>query len=405
VTLKVKKTIKAKIVYLTRIKQRLLEEEYANLQRFLHGGKTELYSANKQQAERFYKKIKPNKKYPLSVRKDLLKLERRDTKIAEYWVRLPVKGRRGGLWVAVKPHCPIEPDVEICESKLFKRNGNFYLYVVFQKEVEIPKPEPTDKTVVIACDIGEANPLASVELWNQGEKRKNALFLGREIRNIRAHYNDLKKRIGQKKVKHAVKWIKEHVEDKETRKVNDVLHKATTKIVDTAEELKKSGCTSIIVYGDLEKVRHQRIRGKTRCRKNNRKIHAMSSHKIKHMLTYKALWKEIPVIPVNETYTSQLCWRCGSLNTETGKRLFKCKDCGLEYNRDLNGAVNMGNRLYGYMLLSRASVNTPQTFPESTTPKGDWLAFQCAREETLCESWGSSHHKPSNEGIHGELCN
>ena len=30
-----------------------------------------LYSANKQQAKRFYKKIKKDKEYPLSIRKDL----------------------------------------------------------------------------------------------------------------------------------------------------------------------------------------------------------------------------------------------------------------------------------------------------------------------------------------------
>ncbi|MEX2721751.1 MAG: hypothetical protein Q6362_010135 [Candidatus Wukongarchaeota archaeon] len=35
--MKVKKTIKAKIMHLTKVKQRLLEEEYDNLQRFLHG--------------------------------------------------------------------------------------------------------------------------------------------------------------------------------------------------------------------------------------------------------------------------------------------------------------------------------------------------------------------------------
>ena len=81
----VKLTIKAKIVYLTKVKRRLLEQEYENLQRFLRGEKdVPLYSAYKQQALRFYKRIKPDREYPLSIRKDLLKIERRDTKIAEY---------------------------------------------------------------------------------------------------------------------------------------------------------------------------------------------------------------------------------------------------------------------------------------------------------------------------------
>ncbi|MFX0162752.1 MAG: IS200/IS605 family accessory protein TnpB-related protein, partial [Candidatus Hodarchaeota archaeon] len=184
--------------------------------------------------------------------------------------------------------------MEICESKLFKINGEFYLHITVQKEVEVPKPELTNKTtVVIACDIGEATPLVSVELWDQGRKRKNAQFQGEEIRRLRAHYNNLKKQVGQKKIKHAANWIKTRVGNKEKRKVNDILHKATTKIVNRAKSLKRSGYEPVIVFGDLKNVRQTRVKGKTRCRKNNRKIHTMSSYKIKQMLTYKALWEEV----------------------------------------------------------------------------------------------------------------
>ena len=96
--MKAKLTIKPKIVHLTRVKQRLLEAEYENLQRFLRGEKdVPLYSSYKQQALRYYKRVNLNKEYPLSIRKDLLRIERRDTKIAKYWARIPVKGRRGGV--------------------------------------------------------------------------------------------------------------------------------------------------------------------------------------------------------------------------------------------------------------------------------------------------------------------
>ncbi len=394
--MKARKAIRAKIVRLTKTKQHLLDEEYENLQHLLQGGNAELYSANKQQAKRFYKKVKPKKEYPLSIRKDLLKVERRKTRIAKYWARIPVKGRRGGVWVAIKPHCPIEPEMEVCESKLLKKNGDFYIHIAVQKEVKIPEPELTDRTVIIACDIGEANPLASVELWNQGENRKNIWFLGRGIRNIRAHYNNLKKHVGRKKIKHGVGWIKRHIENREMKRVNDILHKTTTKIVNRAKSLKELGYQPIIVFGDLERVIQPRIKGKSRCRKNNRKINTMPSYKIRHMLTYKALWEEIPIIPVNEAYTTQICWRCKSLNTEIRKRSFRCKDCGLEYNRDLNGAINIGNRLLGYMLKSRAvpqsvtalkgEVNQPQTSSVFAAPKGDRLVIQSAREEAPCES-------------------
>ena len=156
----------------------------------------------------------------MSIRKDLIKVEKRDTKIAKYWARIPVAGRRGGVWVAIKPHQDIPDDVEICESKLFRRGNDFYLHLTIQKEIEFvnetsdyvlyapPSFTVNEKTVVIAIDVGEANPMTSVELWGFGMQRKNVRFLGREVRAIRAHYNWLKKSVGRKKIKLALSGLK-----------------------------------------------------------------------------------------------------------------------------------------------------------------------------------------------------
>jgi len=98
--MEVQKVVRAKVVGLTNTKRQILDHEYDGLQRFLQGDTSaELYSANKQQAERFYKRTKPDREYPLSIRKDLIRVERRDTKIARYWIRLPVRLRRGGIYV------------------------------------------------------------------------------------------------------------------------------------------------------------------------------------------------------------------------------------------------------------------------------------------------------------------
>jgi len=45
----------------------------------------------------------------------------------------------------------------------------------------------------------------------------------------------------------------------------------------------------------------------------------MPSHKIKHMLTYKAPMEGMPLIGINESYAFQMCWICGSLNAEIKK--------------------------------------------------------------------------------------
>jgi len=369
--MKIQKTIRCGIIGLTKIKEKLLTEEYENLQKFLHGDKNvKLYSVNKQQALRYYKKIKPNKEYPLSIRKDVIRVEKRNTKITHYWVRIPVAGKRGGIWLPIKPHEDILPEYEICESKVFRNNNRWFIYITVSKYVEVNKVEDRKKIkgyqfgeircpVVIAIDIGDKNPITSVELW--GHEKKNIQFLGKEIRGIRTKYYWIRKTIGRKKVKHGRKVIKK-IGSKESRKVEDILHKITKRIIDRATELKQQGYDPIIVCGDLKYLRKPRKKGEKRSRKLNRIIHSMPTQKITVMLTYKSLWRGINVFIVNEAYTSKTCHKCGSRDTVIKGRYFKCNNCGLEYNRDLNGAINIGNRLFGYMLKSRGR-NGPARTP------------------------------------------
>ena len=153
------------------------------------------------------------------------------------------------------------------------------------------------------------------------------------------------------------------------------------KIVDRAVELKEQGYDPIIVFCDVKNIRHRHIKSNRRSRKLNRILHSIPTYKIKNMLRYKALWNGISVFAVNEAYTSKTCHRCGSRDTVVKDRLFKCRVCGLEYNRDLTGAVNIGNRLIGYMLMSGGSCEPPKTPPVKSTLKRDLLAIQCARGE------------------------
>ncbi|MGB6592205.1 MAG: hypothetical protein WA323_26915 [Candidatus Nitrosopolaris sp.] len=118
---KAKKCYHCKVVEdLTNTKLVALQREYDNLQHYLQTKEDlGLYSANKQQANRFYKVIKKHKKYPLSIRNDLIKIEHKPSTVAEYWVRIPVKSVKGGLWIGlIKPYEPIPTHAKICESKL-----------------------------------------------------------------------------------------------------------------------------------------------------------------------------------------------------------------------------------------------------------------------------------------------
>lgn len=120
--MEVKKTIRAENVHPTGIKSHL-KLEYEKLQRPLQGETVEPHSATKQQIKR-YRRIKSAREYPVFIRKHLLKMERLNTKIADHWARIQDRSRKSDALVA-KPHSPIESGIEICESKLLKRNEDF----------------------------------------------------------------------------------------------------------------------------------------------------------------------------------------------------------------------------------------------------------------------------------------
>ena len=99
----VKKCYHCKVIQdLTDTKLMALQQEYDKLQHYLQTKRDlGLYSANKQQADRFYKVVKTGKKYPLSIRNDLIRIKHNPNTIAEYWCRIPVKTVIGGLWIGL----------------------------------------------------------------------------------------------------------------------------------------------------------------------------------------------------------------------------------------------------------------------------------------------------------------
>jgi IS605 OrfB family transposase len=294
-----------------------------------------LYSANKQQAQRFYKVVKAGKEYPVSVRCDLLKIKRVGNKVSEYWAKIPVKGTRR-LWVAIKPHRAFPEGFKICESKLYRRNGRFYLNVAVKGEVDLN----ASFRKILAVDLGERTIASTVLLCN-GEI-SHPHFYGRNVRGIRRHYAWLRKRLGERKV---LKTIRK-VGHTEKRKVNAVLHRVSKAIV---AEAKREN--AVIVIGNLRGIR-ERTNGKGK--RFNRIVGNMPFYRLSQMIEYKAVQQGILVVSTGEAYTSRNCHVCGCDGDRKSQGLFVCPHCG-EYNADLNGAINIGKKFerdLGYMPLS-----------------------------------------------------
>ncbi len=341
----VKKTYHCRVIRLTNTKQVALQQEYDNLQHYLQTREDRgLYSANKQQADRFYKLIKKTTKYPLSIRNDLIRLEHDPSSIAEYWVRVPVKLVKGGLWIGlIKPYEPIPKDAKICECKLYKRDNRWYLDVVVQRDI----PAKREYQNVIAIDMGIKHIATSVELATNNNR---TVFYGKELNHVRGWYFWLRRQLGLKKAIDTIKKIGDH----EKRIANDIIHKITREIVDRAIET-----DSLIVLGKLKGLRNQEKK-EGRGRKFNRKLSGFPYFKFTEYLTYKAALAGIQVIKIFENWTSQTCRKCNQRGKRRTQGLFGCKTCGDE-NADRNAAFNIAYRALGYISKIGVTVNIPIT--------------------------------------------
>lgn len=354
--MRVAKTIRCKIWKATRAKRTILEDEFNNLQLYLQSGIDDgLYSANKQQADRYFKKIKKGKQYPISLRNDLIRIEKKDTKLVKYWIRIPVAGRRGGLWLPIKPHCDFPNEFEISESKIVKKKDGFYIHVTISKEIA----QKQSCSSILAIDLGE-RVIATV--CNSLDMRP--IFMGREVRGIRRHFAWLRKRLGEKKL---LKKIKE-IGQKERRIVDAYLHEISRRIVDEAART-----DSVIVFGDLKGIRSA---AKGKGKRFNRIVSNMPFYRLTQMIEYKAKWEEIPVMKINERGTSKTCSECGSEGKRPYQGLFKCPECGYQANADWNGSKNILQRAFDYMSEAGVLVNAPITEPFLVS------------SEAPCDSWG-----------------
>ncbi len=352
---RVRKTIKCKLIKPTELKLKHLNKENNNLQELLqlekfgldflpiyNSLKKKIYSANIQQALRFYKKIKLDKEYPISFRKDLLEVRKTDNKLSEYWVKIPTKQRKGGLNLAIKSQPFLFEDYEICESKLFKKKNNWFLNLTVQKEVELNNTYDS----VLGLDLGQKYMGVSVM---QPSALMTPKFYGKEVRGIRRKYDYIRKQLGKKKLLKEIKRFGQ----KEQRKVTDCLHKISNEIVNLALT-----SNSTIVVGDLKGIRKS-----AKGRNFNRIVSNMPYLELTQILEHKANWEGIRVIKVNERGTSHTCSKCGSEGSRPKQGVFNCSVCGLkDFNADINGASNIGNKVSsGYILEDGATLTLPET--------------------------------------------
>ena len=270
---------------------------------------------------------------PVGVPKDALKIQPGGT-FAPWFASIPTPDGRLRLPLRMsRDHSKLLAECEACDSQLIKRGKEYHLHIVVAKDA--PIPAIPSHAPVLAVDLGERVIATSVTLVDGAITSPG--FHGREVRSIRRHYAWLRKRLGRKKLLRVIK----RVGRTEHRKVDARLHVIAASLVEQAREM-----GAVIAMGDLSGIRKN-----SRGRRKNRIVNAMPFNRLSTFIEYKAAWAGVPVINVDEAYSSRECRICHQDGRRPSQGRFVCPSCG-EYNADLNGAMNIGNRAYAYMAIA-----------------------------------------------------
>jgi putative transposase len=322
------RTVHAKLVLDRKSKREAIEHEYNAWQRELQGSDERLYSATKQQAERFKQRVRKQnghglkvREYPMILRRDCVKLQEQENSMFHWWIRVPAYPK--SIWVPIQLPYEQEPllKYELRECKLIRDGAEWFVNVTIQKEARLRRRYAT----VLPVDMGVRKLATTIE-----DGKPN--FYGKQVRTMRGHHFHLRRSVGKPSV--IKKWKRA-----EQVSVRHEVHAITRRIVEQAKR-----ANALIVIGDLEG-----IRGQDRGRSFNRRLSSQPFYLFKQLLTYKANWAGIRVLTVPEAYTSQTCHHCGVRGQRVAGR-FSCQNCGLVCDSDVNGAWNIGKRAHGLLV-------------------------------------------------------
>ena len=233
----------------------------------------------------------------------------------------------------------LKSDVKPVYVEMYFQRGSYYFSLVYK--VHTPPKRETGKTVAI--DMGEIHPIVS------HDGQHTIIYNGRALRAIKQYINKFKAYIQSKMdrcVKRSNRWyrlkrIKTKILAKLNAQLKDAEHKITSRFISDCIKAK----ADTIVIGDLKGIRKRAKFSK----KSSQKVHQWAFARLQSMICYKAELAGLKVKFVSEAYTSQTCPRCGN-RKKPQNRNYHCNHCGFEYHRDGVGAINLWNKVSGFIL-------------------------------------------------------
>jgi IS605 OrfB family transposase len=220
---------------------------------------------------------------------------------------------------------------KLCSADLvFDKKNRLFIHIKFFKQIDVDISR--DNGRIVGIDLG-INKLAVIS--------DNRFFNGKKVKQRKSELHYLRSKLQKKGTPSAKKLLKKF-SGKEKRFMTTINHEISKAIVESLNP------EDTIVMENLK-----RIRGK----KFNKWLNNWSFYQLQKFIKYKAERKGIKVIKIQAKNTSKTCSSCGSLETARHSGFFKCLNCGLTLDADLNASRNLAKR---YMRnISKVAVNQP----------------------------------------------
>ena len=133
----------------------------------------------------------------------------------------------------------------------------------------------------------------------------------------------------------------------------------------TAKRIADISSECIVAIGHPKGIKYENYRDNGK-RKLRRLMTRWAYGRIIRYTIEECAEQGIKVAAPDERWTSITCHRCGSRNTERlTQSVVHCYDCGLTYNADFNGAINIGSSILAGPRSRWAEVDPAPTSDES----------------------------------------
>ncbi|MHA1452340.1 MAG: RNA-guided endonuclease InsQ/TnpB family protein [Promethearchaeota archaeon] len=238
---------------------------------------------------------------------------------------------------------------------------------------EVIEKEYVDNGKYQAIDLGISNLVSAVNLDSKFIQIKNKradLFWKDKLAEVQSRRDHCKK--------YSTKWKRYNsklysMKRKCTYQLKDFQHKISKQVIENTK-------ANTIIVGDLKitTMAKKKLPSKSpRQTKANKTLnHSMqntgSMGRFVQFLTYKAQRIGKRVMKIDESYTTQVCCRCGMKKKRSlSERDIFC-NCGNRIDRDLNSAINIMKK-YLYLKQSESLLHQPSVNEESFLHK--WNGF------------------------------